>query len=73
MLLAAISSTLALTADAVQWSGLREGRERGFRGDPRGRWMVLRDLMLGPGVVGPAPLGAVRGAAREEEGGVRRQ
>ena len=39
----------ALTADAVLWSGLREGRGRVFGGDPHGRWMVLWDLMLGPG------------------------
>ena len=44
-----IASTLALTADTVQWSGLREGRGQGFGGDPHGRWMVLWDLMLGPG------------------------
>ena len=48
-LLAAIASTSALTADAVPWSSLREGRGQGYGGDPRGRWMVLRDLMLGPG------------------------
>ena len=48
-MLAAIVSTLALTADAVPWSGLREGRGREFGGDPCGRWMVLRDLLLGPG------------------------
>ena len=48
-LLAANASTSALTADAVPWSGLREGRGRGFGGDPCGRSMVMRDLMLGPG------------------------
>ena len=47
-LLAAIASTSVLTADAVPWSDLREGRGRGFGGDPHGRWMVLWDLMLGP-------------------------
>ena len=31
------------------WSGLREGRGRGFGGYPRGSWMVLRDLLLGTG------------------------
>ena len=48
-LLAVIAPTSALTADAVPWSGLREGRGRGFGGDPHGRRMVLLDLMLGPG------------------------
>ena len=36
-IMTAIESTLELTDDAVPWSGLREGRGRGFRGDPRGR------------------------------------
>ena len=40
-LLAAIASALALTADTMPWSGLQEGRGRGFGGDPHGRWMVL--------------------------------
>ena len=54
-LLAAIAPTLALTADDVPLSGLREGRGRGFGDEPRGRWMVLRDLLLGPGP-GEAPV-----------------
>ena len=36
-LLAEIASMLALMADAVPWSGLREGRGRGFGGDTPGR------------------------------------
>ena len=48
-MLAVIASTSALTADAVPWSGLWEGKGRGFGDDPRGRWMVMKDLMLGPG------------------------
>ena len=38
--------TSVLTADAVPWSGLREGRGRGFGGHSHGRRMVLWDLML---------------------------
>ena len=38
-----------LTADAVPWAGLQEGRGRGFGGDPHGRWMMLWDLMIEPG------------------------
>ena len=48
-LLTAIASTLALKADDVPCSGLREGKGWGFGGDPHGRWMVLWYLMLGPG------------------------
>ena len=48
-LLAAIASTSVLTADSVPWSGIQEGR--GFRGDPHGRWMVLWEIILGPGEV----------------------
>ena len=48
-LLAAIASTLALTDDAVLWSGLREVRGHGFGGDPHSRWVVLWDLILRPG------------------------
>ena len=47
-LLAAISSTSALTADDVPWSGLHDGRGSGLGDDPHGRWMVIWDLMLGP-------------------------
>ena len=46
--LAAIVSTLALMDDDVLWSGLQEGKGRGFQGDSHGRWLVLWDLMLGP-------------------------
>ena len=48
-LLAAIASPSVLTDDNLLCSGLREGRGRGFGGDPCGRSMVMRDLMLGPG------------------------
>ena len=48
-IMAAIYSTLALTADIVPGSGLWEERGRWFEGDPLGRWMMLRGLMLGPG------------------------
>ena len=48
-LLAAIASTSALTADAVPWLGIWGGRGCGFGGDPCGRGMVLRDLMIGTG------------------------
>ena len=48
-LLEAITATSALTDDAVLWSSLWEGRGQGFGGDPHGRWMVLWDIMLGPG------------------------
>ena len=47
-LIVSIASTLALTADDVLWSGLREGRVRGFGGDTCSRCMVLRDLIIGP-------------------------
>ena len=47
-MLAAITSTSEITADAVPWSGLQEGRERGLGGDPRSWCMVMRYLMLGP-------------------------
>ena len=47
-LLANIASTVALTAGAVAWSGLREGRGRGFGENPCDRCMVLRDLLIGP-------------------------
>ena len=47
-LLAAIASTLALTSDAVSWSGLREVRGELFGGDPHGGWVVLWDLILRP-------------------------
>ena len=46
-LLVDIASTSELMANALTWSGLWEGRVRGFRGDPRRRWMMLRNLMLG--------------------------
>ena len=46
-LLVAIAYTSVLTPDAVLWAGIREGRGRGFGGDQRGRWMVLRELFLG--------------------------
>ena len=48
-MLASITSMLALTDDSVTWSGLEEVRGWGFGGDPCGRSMVMRDLMLGPG------------------------
>ena len=48
-LLEKITSTSTLAADSMPWSGLQEGRGRGIRGDPHGRWMVLWDLMLGTG------------------------
>ena len=44
-----IFSTLALTADAVPWSGLWDVMGKGYRGDPQVRWMVLYGLMLGHG------------------------
>ena len=47
-LLSDIASTSALTSDAVLWSGPQQGRGKGFGGDPHGRWMVLRDLIIGP-------------------------
>ena len=46
VLMADIASTLALTADAMQWSGIREGRGWGFGGYSHVRWMVLSDLIL---------------------------
>ena len=48
-LMAAIESTFSLTADSVTWLGLREGRGRVFGGDPQKSWMVLRELIIGPG------------------------
>ena len=45
-LLATILYTPALTADAMPWSCLPKGRRRGFGGDPRERWVVLRGLIL---------------------------
>ena len=42
-------STFSFTSDAVPWSSIQEGRGQRFRGDPRGRWMVLREQMIGPG------------------------
>ena len=60
-LLAAIATTSVLTTDAVPWSGLREEMGKGFGGDPHGRWMLLWDLMLGPGevlVLNDLPLGS---------------
>ena len=47
--LVAIASTSALKADAVPWSGLQEGRGQGFGGGTHGSWMVMWDLILGPG------------------------
>ena len=48
-MLASITSMLALTDDSVTWSGLEEVRGWGFGGDPCGRWMLLRNLIIGPG------------------------
>ena len=47
-MLEAIASTLELMANAVLWSGLREGRRQGFGVDLCGKSMVLRDPILGP-------------------------
>ena len=48
-LLVSILSTSALTVDAVLCSGIWKGRGWGFRGGTHNRWMLLWDLILGPG------------------------
>ena len=40
-MLVSIASMSELTADAMPWSGIWEGRGRGVWGDPHSRWMVL--------------------------------